>query len=216
MKKLDFVVAFVLIGFISLFFWPMFRTGYETWYHSSPLIISFLKFGLLATGGEIVSSRICSGAYSLKSFGMIPKMIIWGLLGITIYYAFKIFSGGVTLIVPIFIPMWLKALTISIAMNVIYAPVLMVTHKVTDLHIEEERGRFRLSTFEVGRLLGSLDWKFIWSFLFCKTILFFWIPAHTITFLLPEEFRTVFAALLSVFLGIFLGIKKQMNVKSAS
>ncbi len=39
-----------------------------------------------------------------------------------------------------------------------------------------------------------------------KTIPLFWIPAHTITFLLPEEFRVLFAAVLSVMLGVLLSL----------
>jgi len=54
--------------------------------------------------------------------------------------------------------------------------------------------------------LESIDWSRMWNFVFKKTIPFFWIPAHTITFLLPAQYRTAFAALLSVALGILLGI----------
>ncbi|HRZ79119.1 MAG TPA: Mpv17/PMP22 family protein, partial [bacterium] len=39
-----------------------------------------------------------------------------------------------------------------------------------------------------------------------KTIPLFWIPAHTITFLLPENHRVLFAAILGVVLGVFLAI----------
>jgi hypothetical protein len=35
-----------------------------------------------------------------------------------------------------------------------------------------------------------------------KAILLFWIPAHTITFLAPEEYLVVIAALLSIALGL--------------
>ena len=37
-----------------------------------------------------------------------------------------------------------------------------------------------------------------------RTVLFFWIPVHTITFLLPEAFRVLFAALLGAVLGLIL------------
>jgi len=37
-----------------------------------------------------------------------------------------------------------------------------------------------------------------------RTVLFFWIPVHTITFLLPEAFRVLFAALLGAVLGRIL------------
>jgi hypothetical protein len=51
----------------------------------------------------------------------------------------------------------------------------------------------------------------MWGFVFKKTIPFFWIPAHTITFLLPPQYRVLYAALLSVVLGILLGVAGKQN-----
>jgi hypothetical protein len=42
-----------------------------------------------------------------------------------------------------------------------------------------------------------------------KTIPFFWIPAHTLTFLLPSEYRVLAAAMLSIALGLILTITKK-------
>jgi hypothetical protein len=53
--------------------------------------------------------------------------------------------------------------------------------------------------------LKSIDWERMWGFVFSKTIPLFWIPAHTITFMLPAEWRMIFAAGLSVMLGLILG-----------
>jgi len=44
------------------------------------------------------------------------------------------------------------------------------------------------------------------NFVLLKTIPFFWIPAHTLTFLLPKEYRIVIAAFLSVVLGVILAL----------
>jgi hypothetical protein len=46
----------------------------------------------------------------------------------------------------------------------------------------------------------------VWGFVFKKTIPFFWIPAHTITFLLPPELRVLFAAALGIVLGVILAL----------
>ena len=46
----------------------------------------------------------------------------------------------------------------------------------------------------------------MWGFVYKKTIPLFWIPAHTITFLLPAEYRILVAALLGIVLGVILGI----------
>ena len=40
-----------------------------------------------------------------------------------------------------------------------------------------------------------------------KTIVFFWIPAHTVTFSLPPDFRVLMSAVLSLALGFILTIK---------
>jgi hypothetical protein len=44
-----------------------------------------------------------------------------------------------------------------------------------------------------------------------KTIPIFWIPAHTITFLLPSEYRVLSAAFLSIALGTILAFAKKSD-----
>jgi len=56
----------------------------------------------------------------------------------------------------------------------------------------------------VTKLIEATDWKSMWGFVLKKTIPFFWIPAQTITFLLPVEFQILVAALYSTILGVFL------------
>ena len=89
-------------------------------------------------------------------------------------------------------------------MNIFFAPVMMLGHRITDLHISDEGGKFCISRFNTAEVLKKIDWDFFLGFLMKKTIPLFWIPAHTITFLLPEEFRVLFAAVLSVVLGVLL------------
>jgi hypothetical protein len=47
------------------------------------------------------------------------------------------------------------------------------------------------------------------SFVLLRTIPFFWIPAHTLTFMLPPEYRVLAAAMLSVALGAILAFAKR-------
>lgn len=44
------------------------------------------------------------------------------------------------------------------------------------------------------------------EFCFQENYSFFWIPAHTITFLLPPDYQVLFAALLGIALGTILAI----------
>ncbi len=213
-----FALCFIAV-LIVFFVTPVTRSAYENAYKFSPELISFIKFAILATFGEMAGARIRSGNYYSKEFGLLPKALIWGLLGAAISIAFRIFSGGVGSF-PVFADVnqypgiILKAFTISFLMNIIFAPVMMLTHKVTDQHIADGGGRFYFKNINISDILSRIDWAQFWGFLMKKTIPFFWIPAHTVTFLLPAEFRTLFAAILSIFLGVFLSIKaagRQMN-----
>jgi hypothetical protein len=98
-------------------------------------------------------------------------------------------------------------------MNIVFAPWLMVLHSVTDHHIGRTGGRLRglLTPIAFGEILAGLNWPVLWHFLFKKTIPLFWIPAHTVTFLLPPEYQIVFAALLGIVLGVLLEIAEWMK-----
>jgi len=188
------------------------------------MVMSFFKFALLATLGEVIALRIRIGKYSELGFGIVPRMIVWGFLGLAINLAFQIFSTGA----PSFLAYLslidapeamkggfsslklLDAFTISTTMNLIFAPVMMTIHKITDTHIIKTGGTLNgfLSPIPAANIFKNMNWDVMWNFVFKKTIPFFWIPAHTITFLLPAEFRVLFAALLGIALGLILAIAK--------
>lgn len=211
MKVKDSYSFIFLILLILFFVTPVTRSFYKSAYNFSPEALSFLKFALLATFGEMAGARIKTGRYIPSDFGLFPKAVIWGFMGISISLAFRIFAAGVGHF-PVFqnitaFPMILcKAFVVSFFMNIFFAPVMMLSHRITDQHISDEGGRFSFADFNTSSLLKKLDWDIFWGFLMKKTIPLFWIPAHTITFLLPEEFRVLFAAILSVFLGVFLSL----------
>ena len=100
------------------------------------------------------------------------------------------------------------ALSISVMMNTFFAPVFMTFHKITDTHIAENGGSIKalFRPIDMRRHIVELNWDRQWSFIFKKTIPLFWYPAHTITFMLPGEYRVLFAALLGVALGVILAI----------
>ena len=194
------------------------------------MILSFLKFAVLATLGEVIGLRIRTGSFYRKGFGLLPRAIVWGFLGMTIHMAFVIFSAGV----PVFLESAglnnavtvmetkelsvlkiLVAFSISVAMNMIYAPVMMTLHKITDTHIENTKGTLRdfFSRMDAGAILAGINWQVHWHFVLKKTIPFFWIPAHTITFLLPDAWRVLFAAALGVILGVLLAVASNMQKK---
>lgn len=223
MKKQDLIFTL----FVGLLFVPFFVSGtlyqfYQQFNVEHPFVTGFLKFAILATTGEALGLRLREGVYNKPGFGLLPRAVVWGFLGLTIVMAFQIFSAGA----PVFLaalgmegaaaslggPMGplriLTAFAISVTLNLIYAPVMMTLHKITDTHIVNNNGTLSglLRPIRFGEIFTGLNWNVQYNFVFKKTIPFFWIPAHTITFLLPSEFRVLFAALLGIALGVILAI----------
>lgn len=222
MKK-DFIFGlFVLAIFMPFFLSHDLLAYYENFNMQHGLVMSFIKFALLATLGEVIGLRIKTGRFNAKGFGIIPRAIVWGFLGITIKLAFTVFTTGTIQFLAfmgmsdpavvysgdlsggkIFI-----AICISVFMNTIFAPVMMTAHKITDTHILNTGGTVRglFSRIDVSNILNKLNWDVQWNFVFKRTIPFFWYPAHTITFLLPSQYQVLFAALLGIALGLILAI----------
>lgn len=184
--------------------------------------MSALKFMILATFGEMLSLRIRTGKYYQPGFGIVPRMIVWGFLGVCIKIGFVIFAtGGPKLLSsmglhinpdilnqPFTLLKLLTAFTVSCTMNLFFAPVFMTFHKITDEHISLSGGTLKgfFTPIKFYEIFPKINWKVMWGFVYKKTIPLFWIPAHTITFLLPAEFQILFAALLGIVLGVILGI----------
>ncbi|MBR2475761.1 MAG: hypothetical protein IKB57_04385 [Bacteroidaceae bacterium] len=223
MKKSDLVFIVIVVAlFLPFFVCDAVYEWYKTFNSEHAIVMSFLKFAILSTMGEMIGMRISNGKYITKTFGLIPRMVIWGVLGVCIGMAMTIFSTGV----PVFMELAgmenatkmlagelclnkvLVALAISVAMNTIFAPVFMTFHKITDTHILNNGGSLKalITPIPFSKYISELNWKVQWGFVFKKTIPFFWYPAHTITFLLPQEMRVLFAALLGVALGVILAV----------
>lgn len=212
--KLDIAAVLFIAAVIAVFIHPVSYRQYGELYLRFPATLSFLKFAVLATFGEMLVARLQKGSYLPARFGLLPKAIVWGILGIFIWIAFGIFSHGVTGLFfagsvprPVGLKL-LNAFTISLFMNIIFAPIMMMAHHLTDTYIAQNKGKFPLRGLALLPLLKNINWEKMWGFVYKKTIPFFWIPAHTVTFLLPEELRVLFAVALSVVLGLLLTIKK--------
>ena len=103
------------------------------------------------------------------------------------------------------------AFSISVSLNLIFAPVMMTFHKITDTHIINNGGTIAglFKPIKFKEIFKNLNWVVQWNFVFKKTIPFFWIPMHTITFMLAPEYRVLFAALLGIALGVILAVSNQ-------
>ncbi|MCL2560918.1 MAG: hypothetical protein FWE10_01160 [Rikenellaceae bacterium] len=225
MKKKDFLVILITAALLAPFFLsPVVYGWYKTFNVTHPVVMSFLKFAVLATFGECIGLRITNGVYNKKGFGVLPRAVVWGFLGIGIAFAINLFFAGTPVALAQFgmteapaviaahgltLLKVLVSFCISLSINLIFAPVFMTLHKVTDTHIVQTGGTLRgffTTRLPMGATLAGLDWKRQWGFVFKKTIPFFWIPAHTVTFLLPGDMRVLFAALLGIALGVLLSL----------
>ena len=81
-------------------------------------------------------------------------------------------------------------------MNLQFGPFLVIIHRILD------NGVMRVKNWNnIDKSLLSLLW--------------FWLPAHTVTFMLPTPFQIGLAAVWSVVLGLILGFynSKKVDIK---
>lgn len=165
---------------------------------SYPIGSAMLQFAVLGTLGEIISRWIQRKKvfYPFSWLLTVWKMVTWAILAICIKFAFIGTEGFVNELVNHYpnpmLPLifkdsvFLHALAKSVFVNLQFGLFLVLFHRVLD------------NLFQVEKNWGHLD-KAMY------TLLWFWIPAHTITFILPAHFQIGLAALWSVVLGMLLG-----------
>ena len=202
--------AVIVITFALILIIPASRIALQGVSDTHPYIMGFIKFGLLATVGELISTSLRAKRWSAPVY--VPaRILIWGIIGVWITYMMKIFPNGVSALMgsgllPGGDSVFLRALFTSMTMNLTFGPTFMAVHKCTDKWLElraQKKGRVGLKNIITG-----IDWYGFVTFTLFKTVPLFWIPAHTITFLLPSSYQVIMAASLSVALGIFLSLKK--------
>ena len=167
-----------------------------------PIITAMIQFAILGTLGDIISKWIIAKKIFLpyNSITLLMKMMEWAIIAVTIKYAFVGFNGFVnSLVEHQMLPelnIFTRSLAISSTMNLQYGPFLVIIHRLLDNLIARKNNWEKIDK-------GMLS------------LLWFWIPAHTITFMLPKPFQIGLAAIWSVVLGIILGFyNKQSTNKS--
>ncbi|MBM7561885.1 hypothetical protein [Fusibacter tunisiensis] len=212
MKKGDLIWGGIFIAFIAFVLYPATHDIFVDATTAHPYIGGFVKFALLATMGELLVVRLKSGTWQ-KSAGFIWRVIIWGVLGMAITLVFQIYGGGVAKALENGYlighkNVFLTAFWTSALMNLFFAPTFMAFHRFTDTYLDLKYGD-AIKAPTINQVVKRIDWSGFIGFVVVKTIPLFWIPAHTVTFLLPPEYRILVAALLSMVLGILLTIAKK-------
>ena len=157
-----------------------------------PIYSAMIQFAILGTLGDIISKWMQRGAIFMPyKFSIIfLKMLEWAFLAICIKYAFVGFQSFVDgLILHQFLPelgLFGRAFSVSVAMNLQFGLLLVILHRFLDNLVSQENN---WKNIDKGML--SLVW--------------FWIPAHTITFMLDKPYQIGLAAIWSLVLGIILG-----------
>jgi hypothetical protein len=161
-----------------------------------PLATAMAQFAALGTLGEAASKWLTARRIfsPFGARGTLLRMLGWSFLAVCIKYAFTGFTAFVDgLIAHGLLPelgFFGKAFAVSLSMNLQFGPFLVLAHRLIDNAID-----------------GAPNWANLDKGF--KSLLWFWVPAHTVTFLLPLELRIGLAAVWSLALGLILGFYNQ-------
>jgi len=173
---------------------------YRLWVQAHPFLSAAFQFGLLGTLGEMVAASLKARRAALPCtvLQLLAKVLAWALLGLVIKAGFVGMKGFTRAlldhhILPAMLGTGLGwAFALSTLTNVFFGPQMMLFHRMEDNLILRRRG--------FDGMAPAL-----------RTLLWFWIPAHTLTFSLPIEFQVGLAALWSLALGLILGLASSRN-----
>lgn len=206
---------FIPVSFALVMVLPVSRAAFLAATGTHPYFMGFLKFAFLATTGEILAGKVSTGVFQFPR-GAVLKAGIWGLIGMMIVLLFPVFSAGIAAAQDAgllfgkgnFIA---TAILTSIVNNLTFGISMMGFHRVTDTMVEMYSNKKRVSAMGIVK---NVDWPGFVSFVVCRTIPVFWIPAHSITFMLPPQYRVFLSAFLSIILGLLLAIAKRKSAKT--
>lgn len=170
---------------------------YVHWVSQHPFQSAAIQFAILGTLGEVVAASLRAGKVALPCTRrqLVLKILAWSLLGLVIKGGFVAMKGFTqALLENGMLPSYFNqglghAFALSTLTNLFFGPQMMAFHRWEDNLILGERG-FK----GIERAWATLVW--------------FWIPAHTVTFMLPYEFQIGLAALWGLVLGVILGLTK--------
>lgn len=218
MRKGDLAWAGALAAVLAVFVLPATAPTVLGLTASHAYLMGFAKFAILATMGELLALRMAKGSWE-RPAGLWAKALAWGVVGVLVVLMFSLFSAGVQGagakgLLPLGsgrLGSLLAAFWTSALMNLTFGPVFMAAHRISDAWIEarfapaaEGEGEKEPPRPSLGGAVASVDWLRFFNFVVGRTIPLFWIPAHTLTFLLPPEYRVLVAAILSIALGAIL------------
>lgn len=177
------------------------------WLKGHIYLLGFIKFSTLASLGELLAGRLGFNVWRLpKRFA--TRFLIWGLVGVLIAFFFQLVPIGVNgMMQKGLLPgkgPYFKAIYSSVSMNLSFGIAFMAAHRVSDSWLDLPK-----ESRSIEKAVSMVDWSAFVKHVVLGSLIFFWIPAHTLTFLLPESLRVTAAALLSIALGLLLSFKRK-------
>lgn len=219
-KLIWFLWIAVLGGVVAVLALPQGREWLSEATRACPYAMGFVKIALLGTMGDLLSGRIVLGRWRFVGIRLWQRVLVWGVFGWAFTLVFPLFSFAVDGLMDAgllpgkgvggALEKVLTAFFKSTLLNVLFGFGFMVFHRTTDTLID--RGRL-FSVWPVVEVFSGMDWRNMFRVV-GLAVLWFWIPAQTVTYLLPAEFRIMSAALLAVVLGFILGTAKRMSLAS--
>ena len=191
------------------------RIVHKKWVMVKGLLAKMLVWGLLGMMIVLMFSLYTQGVH-----GAIAKGLLWvgnsANDGISARGVLNIGSQNISIAIGAEPSFWSRLLTafyISAIMNLTFGAVFMAAHRITDTYIDSIYDRFDGKSVKnpkptISGVVSTIDWPGFFKFVIGKTIPLFWIPAHTITFMLPDQYKVLFAASLSIVLGLILSYAK--------
>ncbi len=162
-----------------------------------PFQAAFVQFAILGMAGDWIASAVTRKKIEYTPFQFSKKMLGWGILGLVIKVGFIGMHGFTAAIFTKFhwptANVLLSAFCMSLFTNLLFGPQMMFFHR-----------------WEDNLLLGTKGYRGM--DIAIKSLVWFWIPAHTLTFSIASHDAQIgLAAAWSLVLGLILGIARRKS-----
>lgn len=218
MKKGDILWLAALVVVLAFILSPITNPIFISFTKFHPYLSGFAQFFILATMGELLTLRIVKKNW-VKPHGLIYRMLVWGVIGITISLMFEVFAVGVVHLLNVgMLPgkgnKLAASFFTSLIANLSYGPTFMGAKQISDVLIDKRVGeKVKISILDAAR---CVDWGMFLKIAVFITLICVMTPVHTVTFMLPEEYRVFMAAVVSIIIGVLLAIPGQLKAKEKS
>ena len=161
---------------------------------SHPLISAMVIFSIIGIISEVLGQYAKgSRKFPFTPIRFIGKILIWAVLGLCIRYAFTGFHGFVdSLISSKFLTGEFTPFFIAIFTVVLFGPYVIIIHR-----------------FLNNLLARKWEWKGLKGKFIALT--WFWIPALTITFMLPVEMQIAVSSLWLIVFYLIFGVYERIK-----